>query len=239
MPSPTVWAGLHSRSVCHDVLAFKCCVSAPSAPTLVAVGHLQHLSAALRRVLQVRAYPPWLPENTVQISLTFNHPKSNDAPQLCVRDSAGAVRQASRGEILEAARSAILEALQLGQAMTAPNTVRDFLRLRLNGSLQREVFAVLFLDSQNQLIAFEEPFLGTIDSAAVYPREIVRAALMHNAAAVILAHNHPSGNAIPSKADIQLTIQLRDALALIGTRVLDHMIVGGAEVSSMAEKGLI
>jgi len=175
----------------------------------------------------------------VQISLTFNHPKSNDAPQLCVRDSAGAVRQASRGEILEAARSAILETLQLGQAMTEPNTVRDFLRLRLNGSLQREVFAVLFLDSQNQLIAFDEPFLGTIDSAAVYPREIVRAALMHNAAAVILAHNHPSGNAIPSKADIQLTIQLRDALALIGTRVLDHMIVGGAEVSSMAERGLI
>ncbi len=125
-----------------------------------------------------------------------------------------------------------------GQAFGSPAVVRDFLRLKL-GALEHEVFALLYLNAQNQLIAYEELFRGTANQTAVYPREVARRALFHNALAVILAHNHPSGTVDPSRADRLLTDTLRDALALIEVRVLDHVIVGSRGTYSFAEHGLL
>jgi len=119
-----------------------------------------------------------------------------------------------------------------------PDDVKTFLKLRL-AHLKSEVFAVLFLDNRHRLLSFDEMFHGTIDGASVHPREVVRRALEHNAAAVILAHNHPSGVAEPSRADKALTSRLRDALALIDCRVIDHIVVGAEETVSFAERGLI
>ena len=126
---------------------------------------------------------------------------------------------------------------QHGEAMNSPNTVKNYLRMKLAG-LEHEVFCVLFLDSQNRVIGFEEMFRGTLTQASVYPREIVKASLANNATSVILAHNHPSGEAEPSRADIALTDVLKNALALIDVKVLDHFIVAD-NVMSFAERGLI
>jgi len=123
-------------------------------------------------------------------------------------------------------------------AMTSPHVVRDFLRFELE-HVEHESFCVLFLDTQHRLIAFEELFRGTLDSASVYPREVAKEALRHNAGAVILAHNHPSGIADPSQADRRITDRLKEALGLFEIRVLDHLVVGSPEVVSFAEKGLI
>lgn len=125
-----------------------------------------------------------------------------------------------------------------GAMVDSPQAVRDFLRLHL-GLEKTELFAVLYLDAQHRAIAFEIPFHGTLSHASVYPREIARAALVHHAAAVILAHNHPSGEASPSRADEVLTQTLVGALDLIGVRVLDHFIVTGRECASMAQMGLV
>lgn len=125
-----------------------------------------------------------------------------------------------------------------GALFTSPDAVSDFLRLHL-GAEKIEVFAVLYLDSQNRAIAFETPFNGTLTQTSVYPREIARAAIQHNAAAVVLAHNHPSGTALPSRADEALTQSLKSALALIDVRVLDHFIVTSNRCASMAEMGLV
>lgn len=123
--------------------------------------------------------------------------------------------------------------------LSSPGAVRDYLRLSL-AELGHEVFAVLFLDSQNRLITGEVMFRGSLTQTSVYPREVVKAALQHNAAAVILAHNHPSGVAEPSRADEALTQQLKQALAVVDVRVLDHFIVAGSiEPMSFAEKGLL
>ena len=119
-----------------------------------------------------------------------------------------------------------------------PAAVFDYLRLRLS-ALEHEVFAVLYLDAQNRLIAYEELFRGTVSQTAVYPREIVKRALAHNASAVVLAHNHPSGLAEPSSADRLLTDSLKRALQFVGTTVLDHIIVAGPRRYSFAEHGLI
>lgn len=119
----------------------------------------------------------------------------------------------------------------------SPNDTRNFLRLKLS-ELEHEVFAVLFLDNRHGVIAYAELFTGTIDGAAVYPREVVKAALRHNAAAVIFAHNHPSGVTIPSESDKQLTKRLKEALSLVDVRVLDHLIVGH-DIASFAELGLM
>ncbi|MHB0992566.1 MAG: RadC family protein [Burkholderiales bacterium] len=126
---------------------------------------------------------------------------------------------------------------QHGEAMNSPGTVKSYLRLKLS-DLQHEVFCVLFLDNQNRVISFEEMFRGTLNQASVYPREVVKAALAHNAASVIFAHNHPSGEPEPSKADITLTDQLKSALALVDVKVLDHFIIADT-VLSFAERGLI
>jgi len=121
---------------------------------------------------------------------------------------------------------------------SSPNATRDYLRLQLS-QRQQEVFSCLFLDSQHRLIEYQELFVGTIDACSVYPREVVKATLKVNAAAVIFAHNHPSGVAEPSEADRRITDRLKEALALIDIRVLDHFIVGDNEVVSFAERGLL
>ena len=123
-------------------------------------------------------------------------------------------------------------------ALKSPNAVRDFLRLKI-GPLEHEVFCAVFLDTQHRPIAIEEMFRGTLGQASVYPREIVKRALAHNAAALILAHNHPSGSAVASTADQNLTTALKSALALVDVRVLDHFIVTTNTVLSFAERGLI
>jgi len=119
----------------------------------------------------------------------------------------------------------------------SPEESKDYVKLQL-AARPYEVFACLFLDGRHRVIAFEELFRGTIDGCSVHPREVVKTALAHNAAAVILAHNHPSGNAEPSQADRRITERLRDALALVDVRVLDHLVVG-QEVVSFAERGLV
>ncbi len=139
---------------------------------------------------------------------------------------------------LELARRHLGETLRRGDALTSPDDTRRFLAAHLRG-YGHEVFACLFLDNRNRVIAFEELFTGTIDGASVHPREVVKRALGHNAAALILAHNHPSGVAEPSRADQSITRRLKDALALVEIRVLDHLIVGDGEIASLAERGLI
>lgn len=145
--------------------------------------------------------------------------------------------------ILDAARElltrALSESVQLGDPLDSPQKVRELLRLRY-ASLPHEVFAVVLLDAQHRVIADCELFRGTLSQTSVYPREVVKLALEHNAAAVLFAHNHPSGQSDPSQADIRLTETLRQALALVDVRVLDHFIVAGnATPLSFAERGLI
>ncbi len=130
------------------------------------------------------------------------------------------------------------EELKSRDALTSPGAVRDYLRLVLGGR-EHEVFVVLFLDAQHRVLAAEELFRGTLTQTSVYPREVVKAALKANAAAVIFAHNHPSGVAQPSQADELLTRNLKEALALVDVKVLDHFIVAGQETLSFAERGLL
>jgi DNA repair protein RadC len=138
----------------------------------------------------------------------------------------------------ELVRRALREELKHGDALSSPSMVRDYLRLMLSGK-EHEVFAVLFLDAQNRVLATEEMFRGTLTQTSVYPREVVKAALRNNSAAVIFAHNHPSGVAEPSHADQLLTQSLKQALALVDIKVLDHFIVAGSGILSFAERGLI
>ena len=153
-------------------------------------------------------------------------------------DGAGESQPASGDEILEAARRVLSHRMRRGVALTSPRLTRDFLTVQL-GTRAYETFCVLFLDNRHRVLEFVELFRGTIDGASVHPREVVREALNRNAAAVIFAHNHPSGVAEPSQADELITHRLRDALALVDIRVLDHLIVGSGLVVSFAERGLI
>ncbi len=156
----------------------------------------------------------------------------------CAGLGLGSAKYAQLQAVLEMARRHLSASMQAGDLLTSPQLVRDYLRAQLRHR-QREVFAVLFLDNQNRLIAYEEMFQGTIDGASVYPREVVKQALARNAAAVIFAHNHPSGVAEPSQADRRITQRLQDALALVEVRVLDHLVVGEGEPVSFAERGWI
>ena len=140
--------------------------------------------------------------------------------------------------VLELARRAMAQQLQERTVFADPNAVKHYVQLHL-ATRKYEVFAVLFLDSQNKLLAMEELFRGTLTQTSVYPREVVIRALHHQAAAVVLAHNHPSGTVQPSRADEALTQTLKAALALVDVRVLDHIIVGHGQALSMAEKGLL
>lgn len=150
----------------------------------------------------------------------------------------GAAKYAQLQAVLEMARRHLSAEMKEGDLLTSPDLVRTYLRAQLRHQ-PHEIFAVLFLDSQHRLIAYDEIFFGTIDSASVYPREVVKKALSRNAAAAILAHNHPSGIAEPSQMDLRMTQRLQEALDLVGVRVIDHMIVGDKEVISFAERGLL
>lgn len=158
--------------------------------------------------------------------------------EFCKGLGLGSAKFAQLQAVLEMSRRHLSAAMKSGDLLNSPDLVRCYLSAQLRHQ-PREVFAVLFLDNQNRLIIYEELFFGTIDGASVYPREVVRHALRHNAAAVILAHNHPSGVAEPSQADERITQRLVAALELIDVRVLDHMVVGDAEVVSFAERGLL
>ena len=140
--------------------------------------------------------------------------------------------------IFEMSRRALSEQLQQRDVFKSPQAVRDYLVLKL-GSLTKEVFLVLFLDTQNRLLASEELFSGSLSETSVYPREVVKRALHHNAASLIFAHNHPSGIAQQSQADELITKQLKQALALVDVRVLDHFIVAGNNTLSFSERGLL
>jgi DNA repair protein RadC len=157
---------------------------------------------------------------------------------LCELPGMGRAKVAQLQAVLELARRALKEKITSGAALSSPAAVREYLRLRLQ-ALPHEVFVALFLDAQNRVIEIEELFRGTLTQTSVYPREVVKRALARNAGAVIFAHNHPSGVAEPSHADETLTQALKQALALIDVRVLDHFIVAGAGVVSFAERGLL
>lgn len=158
--------------------------------------------------------------------------------ELCEVAGMGQAKYAQLQAVLEMARRTLREKITNGAALNSPAAVREYLRLKLQ-ALPHEVFVVLFLDAQNRVIEIEELFRGTLTQTSVYPREVVKRALRHNAGAVIFAHNHPSGVAEPSHADETLTQALKQALALIDVRVLDHFIVAGAGVVSFAERGLL
>ena len=150
----------------------------------------------------------------------------------------GPAKRAELVAVLELARRALSAQLKQHTLFDAPHAVRDYLQLQL-GSRPYEVFAVMFLDSQHRLIVLEELFRGTLTQTSVYPREVVVRALALNAASVVLAHNHPSGTAQPSRADEALTQTLKAALGLVDVRVLDHFVVTSTEAVSMAERGLL
>jgi DNA repair protein RadC len=150
----------------------------------------------------------------------------------------GPAKRAEIAAVMELARRSLVQELCARPVFDSPQRVKDYLRLQL-GHLNHEVFAVLFLDAQNHLIELEEMFRGTLTQTSVYPREVVKRALDLHASAVILAHNHPSGLAEPSRADEFLTQTLTSALQLVDVRVLDHLVVGRPEVVSFAERGLL
>ncbi|MFZ6658927.1 RadC family protein [Undibacterium sp. TJN19] len=150
----------------------------------------------------------------------------------------GSAKYAQLQAVLELAKRAISEELQQHTSLSSPQAVKNYLQL-LIGNKTYESFAVLYLDIKNRLITTEELFRGTLNHASVYPREVLKNALHHNAAAIILAHNHPSGSCEPSSADINLTQTLKQALTLVDIRVLDHFIVANPNVYSFAEHGLI
>ncbi len=160
-----------------------------------------------------------------------------DAQDFCRAKGLGLAKFAQLQAALEIARRHLAENLGHADCLTRPAQTMDYLRARLR-DYEYEVFACLMLDNRNRVIAFRELFRGTIDGASVYPREVVKQALADNAAAVILAHNHPSGVCEPSQADIRITETLRAALALVDIRVLDHVIVGD-EVTCLSERGLV
>ncbi|TAM48625.1 MAG: JAB domain-containing protein [Burkholderiaceae bacterium] len=150
----------------------------------------------------------------------------------------GPAKRAELVAVLELARRALAQQLREREGFDSPGAVKHYLQLQL-AARAHEVFAVLFLDAQNRLLALEELFRGTLTQTSVYPREVVLRALHHQAASVVLAHNHPSGTVEPSRADEALTQTLKAALALVDIRVLDHVIVGTGQALSMAERGLL
>jgi DNA repair protein RadC len=161
-----------------------------------------------------------------------------DHQRFCQAHGLGDAKYAQLQAVLEMAKRHFKEILQRGNALTSPDITRAYLSAQLRG-YSYEVFACLFLDNQHRVIQLDELFRGTIDGASVYPREVVKQALHHNAAAVIFAHNHPSGIAEPSAADKHITEKLKQALALFDIRVLDHFIIGDGQPYSFAEHGLL
>jgi len=163
---------------------------------------------------------------------------SADEKSFCRAKGLGKAKYAQLRAVLEMTRRYLREELGERDVLSSPDATRAYLRARLNG-YPHEVFACLLLDNRHRVIEYKELFRGTIDGASVHPREVVRLALRMNAAAVIFAHNHPSGVSEPSQADLRITQRLKEALALVDVRVLDHFIVGEDEGASLAERGLV
>jgi len=161
-----------------------------------------------------------------------------DASALLVREQIGAYRPAQFDEVLQAAQQMLVSKVRGSDALATPQDVRDFLAVRLGG-LEYEVFAVLHLDAGNRVIDYVEMFRGTLTQTAVYPREVLKDAMKRNSASLVLVHNHPSGLGRPSRADELLTQTLKTTLGMVDVRVIDHMIVAGPNVVSMAELGLL
>lgn len=161
-----------------------------------------------------------------------------DAARLCQMKGLGAAKYAQIQAAIELGRRYLEAGLRETDVLTSPKSTRDYLLAQLR-AYPHEVFACLFLNNRHHVISFDKMFNGTIDGASVYPREVVKRALGHNAAAVIFAHNHPSGIAEPSAADITLTRRLKTALELVDIRVLDHFVVGNNTAVSFAERGLL
>ncbi len=161
-----------------------------------------------------------------------------DRDRFCQANGLGSAKYAHLQAVMEMAKRHFKEVLQRGNALTSPDITRAYLSAQLR-SYSYEVFACLFLDNQHRVIQLDELFRGTIDGASVYPREVVKRALHHNAAAVIFAHNHPSGISEPSQADKHITEKLKQALTLFDIRVLDHFIIGDGQPYSFAEHGLL
>ena len=159
-------------------------------------------------------------------------------PELYVRSRTRRYEQAKPEQVLEAAQLIVDARMQRGMSFSDPNAACAFFRDKL-GSREREVFVASMLDTRYRLIEYVELFFGTIDGAEVHPREVARCALRLNAAAVIVAHNHPSGEVTPSSADRAVTARLKQALALLDIRLLDHVIVGGSESLSLARQGFL
>jgi len=163
---------------------------------------------------------------------------SAESKPFCSARGLGAARYALLQAALEISRRHVFATVQSGDVLSSPEQVRHYLSMQLAG-LEHEVFSGLFLDRRHRVIEYRELFRGTIDSAAVYPREVLKLCLSRNASAIIFAHNHPSGVAEPSDTDVRLTRKLTDALALIDVRVLDHLIIGQGVQTSLAERGLM
>lgn len=161
-----------------------------------------------------------------------------DKDQICSARGLGPTRYVALQASLELARRHYQQLMSTGCVVSNPRATREFLRMRLR-DLPHEVFCCVYLDNRNRVIGFEELFRGTIDGASVHPREVVKEALARNAAAVILAHNHPSGIAEPSQADELITRRLKEALALVDIRLLDHLVIGDGVCESFAERGLL
>lgn len=161
-----------------------------------------------------------------------------DAPTMCNIKGLGTAKYVQIQAAIELGKRYLESGLRHNDVLTDPKTTRDYLLAQLR-AYPHEVFACLFLNNRHHVISFDKMFNGTIDGASVYPREIVKRALGHNAAAIIFAHNHPSGVAEPSSADITLTRRLKTALELVDIRVLDHFVIGNNEAVSFAERGLL
>lgn len=161
----------------------------------------------------------------------------NGSP-LYVKGRARRYKVANADEILEAARVVVGERMQRGASFSDPMKAREFFRDKLAGQ-QREMFAAAYLDTRHRLLEYRELFHGTIDGAEVHPREVAREAIRSNAAAVIVGHNHPSGSPEPSAADRAVTARLKQALSLVEVRLLDHVVVGGLQTISLAERGWV
>jgi len=155
-----------------------------------------------------------------------------------VRDAATGLASVPDSEIIEAALKILSKRLSRGSLLSSPKAARDYLVLRF-GSVEQEIFSAIYLTKRHHVIACEELFRGTVDGASVHPRIVVKQALRHNAASLLISHNHPSFDTTPSQADELITQRLRDALALIDVRLVDHIITGGPNSYSMAEHGLL
>ena len=161
-----------------------------------------------------------------------------DRHKFCAQSGLGLARFAQMQAVLEISRRQLTESLRAGPSLSTPRATQDFLFSQIR-DLEHEVFCCIYLDNRHRLIHFAELFRGTIDGASVHPREIVKQALQQNCAAVIVAHNHPSGIAEPSRADELITLKIKEALALVDIRLLDHIVVGDGVAVSLAERGLL